>query len=212
MRTRVKICGITRPEDGLAAARFGADAVGLVFYANSPRVVTAEMARSIVAVLPPFVTVVGLFVDAPRATIRTLIEVAGLDLLQFHGAESPENCAGFGRPYIKAVRVRATQDVRDAACRYADAQGLLLDTYSAAAPGGTGQTFDWGLIPSDIAKPLILAGGLTADNVAQGIARVRPFAVDVSGGVEASKGIKSAAKMAAFLQSVKQADDTRKTN
>jgi len=202
MRTRVKICGITRPEDGSEAARLGADAIGLVFYAPSPRAVTVAQAQAVCAALPPFVSVVGLFVDAPAAEVLEVLQAVPLDVLQFHGDEAPAYCAAFGRPYLKALRMRDGLDVAAEARRYAEAQGLLLDTYVAGAAGGTGQAFDWRRVPQGLEQPLILAGGLTPDNVAAAITIARPYGVDVSGGVEQAKGIKSAAKMAAFMRGV----------
>ena len=202
MRTRVKICGITRVEDALNAVRSGCDAIGLVFYANSARCVTPSRAAEIVAVLPPFVTTVGLFVDAPAEEVASVLAQVPLDLLQFHGDEPPEFCASFNRPYMKAVRVRADTNLLQYAARYAGASALLLDAYQEGVPGGTGLTFDWSLIPSQISKPLVLAGGLNPDNVAEAIRRIRPYAVDVSGGVERDKGIKDAARIAAFMQGV----------
>jgi phosphoribosylanthranilate isomerase len=197
---RIKICGITRIEDALAAVAAGADAIGLVFYARSPRAVTPAQAKAIVAALPPFVTSVGLFVDMPRAELKQLLAEVPLDLLQFHGDESPEDCAGHGRPFIKALRVKPGDDVAAAIARYPEAAGILLDTYVPGTPGGTGEAFDWSLVPRDAAKPVVLAGGLTPDNVGDAVRQVRPYAVDVSGGVEASKGIKDAAKIKAFIQ------------
>lgn len=197
---RIKICGITRIEDALAAIAAGADALGFVFYARSPRAVTPAQASVIIAALPPFVTTVGLFVDMPRAELTRLLSEVPLDLLQFHGDEGPDDCAGYGRPYIKALRVKAGDDVAAAIARYPAASGILLDTFVAGTPGGTGEAFDWSLVPQDAAKPLILAGGLTPENVADAVRQVRPYAVDVSGGVEASKGIKDAAKIQAFIQ------------
>jgi phosphoribosylanthranilate isomerase len=202
MRTRVKICGITRPEDGSEAARLGADAIGLVFYAPSPRAVTVAQAQAVCAALPPFVSVVGLFVDAPAAEVLEVLQAVPLDVLQFHGDEAPAYCAAFGRPYLKALRMRDGLDVAAEARRYAEAQGLLLDTYVAGTAGGTGEAFDWRRVPQGLEQPLILAGGLTPDNVAAAITIARPYGVDVSGGVEQAKGIKSAAKMAAFMRGV----------
>jgi len=200
---RVKICGITRVEDALAAAAAGADAIGLVFYAGSPRAVGVEQARAIIAALPPFVTTVGLFVDAGRDELVHILASVPLDLLQFHGDESAEQCEGFGRPYIKALRVRAGDDIVARVADYPGAQGILLDAYVEGVPGGTGEAFDWSLIPQGLSKPLILAGGLRPDNVAAAVARVRPYAVDVSGGVEASKGIKDAQKVGAFIRAAR---------
>lgn len=204
MRTRVKICGITRVEDGLAAAAAGADAIGLVF-AASPRRVTADQAHAIVAALPPFLKVVGLFVDAPAASVREVLGRVPLDLLQFHGRETPDDCRSFGRPYIKAVRMAPGVDVTAEARRYAQAAGLLLDAYDPQLAGGTGTTFDWARVPQGLDKPVILAGGLTPENVARAIQAARPYAVDVSSGVERDKGIKDAAKIAAFIRNVNEA-------
>ena len=206
MRTRVKICGFTRPEDALAAARLGADAIGLVFYPPSPRHVTIEQARQIVAALPAFVTVVGLFVDEVPERVRAVLEAVPIDLLQFHGDEPPEYCERFNRPYIKAVRMKLGTDLVQVAVRYSQARGLLLDADDATAKGGTGQSFDWAMVPAECPLPIILAGGLRPDNVGEALTRVRPYALDVSSGVEAAKGIKSADKMAAFLNEVKEFD------
>lgn len=197
---RSKICGITRVEDALAAAAAGADAIGLVFYAKSPRAVSVEQARQIIAALPPFVTTVGLFVDVERDELRQILAQVPLDLLQFHGDESAEQCEGHGRPYIKALRVKAGDDVAAQVARYPGAAGVLLDTFVEGVPGGTGLAFDWSLVPAGLSKPVILAGGLTPENVAAAIARVRPYAVDVSGGVESAKGIKDADKIRAFIR------------
>jgi len=202
---RSKICGITRVEDALAAVEAGADAIGLVFYAKSPRAVTVQQARSIINAMPPFVTTVGLFVDASRCELGEILDAVPLDLLQFHGDESPENCEGYHRPYIKALRVKPGDDIAAQVVLYKNASGVLLDTYVPGIPGGTGEAFDWALVPEGLSKPIILAGGLTAENVAQAIARVRPYAVDVSGGVEAAKGIKDAQKIRAFMQAVRAA-------
>lgn len=203
---RSKICGITRIEDAQAAVEAGADAIGLVFYAKSPRAVSIEQAAAILQALPPFVTSVGLFVDMPRAELQQLLRRLPLDLLQFHGDESPADCEGHGRPYVKALRVSPGEDVAAAMAPYVGARGILLDTFVEGVPGGTGATFDWSLVPRDAGKPIILAGGLEAGNVAAAIRQVRPYAVDVSGGVEASKGIKDASKIRAFVQAVR---DTR---
>jgi phosphoribosylanthranilate isomerase len=200
---RVKICGITRVEDALAAAAAGADAIGLVFYAKSPRAVDIEQAREILAALPPFVTTVGLFVDAERSELERILASVPLDLLQFHGDESVQQCEAFGRPYIKALRVKAGDDIAAQVARYPSAQGILLDAYVEGVPGGTGEAFDWSLIPQALSKPLILAGGLRPDNVAEAVSRVRPYAVDVSGGVEASKGVKDVEKVGAFIRAAR---------
>lgn len=202
---RSKICGITRVEDALAAVEAGADAIGLVFYGKSPRAVSVEQAAAILRVLPPFVTTVGLFVDMPRDELQQLLQRLPLDLLQFHGDESPADCEGHGRPYIKALRVRPGEDVSAVMAPYTGARGILLDTFVEGVPGGTGASFDWSLVPERAAKPIILAGGLDAGNVAAAIRQVRPYAVDVSGGVEASKGIKDADKIRAFVRAVHDA-------
>lgn len=202
---RSKICGITRVEDALAAVQAGADAIGLVFYAKSPRAVSVEQAAAILRALPPFVTSVGLFVDMSRAELQQVLQRLPLDLLQFHGDESPQDCEGYGRPYIKALRIRPGQDVMAAMAPYTGAQGILLDTFVEGVPGGTGAAFDWSLVPRQASKPIILAGGLDAGNVASAIRQVRPYAVDVSGGVEASKGIKDAGKICAFIRAVQSA-------
>lgn len=202
---RSKICGITRIEDALAAVEAGADAIGFVFYAKSPRAVSVQQARAIIPALPPFVTTVGLFVNASRCELGEILDAVPLDLLQFHGDESAEACEEWRRPYIKALRVKAGDDIAAAVAAYPGASGVLLDTYVEGVPGGTGEAFDWSLIPPDLSKPLILAGGLTPENVADAVARVRPYAVDVSGGVEASKGIKDHAKIRAFIAAARKA-------
>ena len=201
-RTRVKICGITRPEDALVAVDLGVDALGLVFYAPSPRNVTIATAADIARQIPAFVSVVGLFVNAEPSFVEEVIANVGLSLLQFHGDETPEDCERFGLPYIKAIRVKADTNLVQYARDFTSAKALLLDTYTEGVAGGTGQMFDWNLIPSALPKPVILAGGLLANNVAQAIRQVKPYAVDVSGGVEATKGIKDAQKIAAFMQQV----------
>jgi phosphoribosylanthranilate isomerase len=202
---RSKICGITRVEDALVAAEAGADAIGLVFYAKSPRAVSVQQARTIIAALPPFVTTVGLFVNASRCEVNETLDAVPLDMLQFHGDETPADCEGFHRPWYKALRVKADEDIRMQAARYAGASAILLDTFVAGVPGGTGEVFDWSLIPADLPKPLILAGGLTPQNIQQALARVQPFAVDVSGGVEVSKGIKNAEDIREFVRLVRAA-------
>lgn len=209
---RVKICGITRPDDGRHAARAGADAIGLVFYPPSPRYVSPRQAADIVAALPPFVTTVGLFVDAPPEQIAALLEQVPLDMLQFHGDESPEYCAAFLRPWIKALRMRDRVDPRAEADRYgaAGARGLLVDSYVPGVPGGTGERFDWDRLPADPSLPLVLAGGLDPANVAEAVRRVRPWAVDVSGGVEVlgvdgrrQGGIKDPGAVSAFIRAAR---------
>ena len=206
MATLVKICGVTRLEDALAAARAGAHAIGLVFYAESPRHVTPAKAREIISVLPPFITTVGLFVNASAAEVRSVLAQAPVELLQFQGEETPEFCRQFGQPFVKAVRVGPGVDLLQYARDYRGAQALLLDAMVEGLQGGSGVTFDWNLIPRDLALPVILSGGLTAGNVAEAVRRVRPLAVDVSSGVESAKGIKDAAKIAAFIKGVRDAD------
>lgn len=201
-RTRCKICGITNLDDALLAIDAGADALGFVFYDKSPRYVSPEEAATICAQLPPFVTRVGLFVDHSAELVTEISKHVELDLLQFHGDESPEFCKQFDRPYIKAVRVRAGSDFAEAQARYTESQALLVDTYRAGVPGGTGEAFDWGLLPAERSMPLILAGGLNPDNVRRAIATVSPYAVDVSGGVEREKGKKDGQKVLKFLEEV----------
>lgn len=202
--TRIKICGITRSEDALVCAHAGADAIGLVFYPPSPRHVVAAQAAAIARALPPFITTVGLFVNPAVERVEAVLNEVHLDVLQFHGDETPEFCAGFGVPYLKAIRVKAGVDLVQCAIRYREAQGLLLDAYVEGTPGGTGQSFDWELIPAGLPLPVILSGGLSPANIVDAIRRVRPWAVDVSSGVEASKGIKDAAKIAAFIEGVRK--------
>jgi phosphoribosylanthranilate isomerase len=206
MATAVKICGITRIEDAHVAARAGAHAIGLVFHPPSPRDVTPDRARAIALALPPFVTPVGLFVDAPVERVRDTIRQVPLQLLQFHGHEPAEYCGAFGLPYIKAVRVTEDVDLVQCALAYRDAKGLLLDAYVAGVAGGTGTVFDWRLIPARLPLPVILSGGLDPDNVTEAVRTVRPWAVDVSSGVEAGRGIKDPAKIAAFMAGVRNAD------
>ena len=205
MKTRIKICGITRVEDALAAARLGADAIGLVFYPDSPRAVTPARAREIIDVLPPFVVPVGLFVNADAAIVSETVAAAPVQLLQFHGDETPGYCAGFGLPFLRALRVRAGTDLLQYARDFHAARGLLLDAWVDGVHGGTGAVFDWSLIPPDLPMPVILSGGLNPDNVEQAVRRVRPWAVDVSSGVESTKGIKDAAKIEAFINGVHNA-------
>ena len=206
MTTRVKVCGITRVEDALAAARVGVDAVGFVFYPGSPRYVAPERARDIAAMLPPFVSTVGLFVDADAATVAATLRAIRLDYLQFHGAESPEFCAQFDVPFLKAVRVKPGVDLLQYAITFSAAKALLLDAFVAGMHGGTGQGFDWQLIPLNMRIPVILSGGLAPGNIAQAVRTVRPWAVDVSSGVEAAKGIKDANKIEQFMRGVRNAD------
>lgn len=205
MKTRIKICGITRVEDGLAAAAAGADAIGLVFYPKSPRYVLAEQAAAIVAVLPPFVDVVGLFVNATSEFVHETLAQVPIGLLQFHGNEDETSCRQFDRPYIKAARVRPELDLVQYAASFESARALLLDAF-VEGYGGAGHVFDWNLIPSGLPRPIVLSGGLDPDNVADAVRRVRPAAVDVSSGVEIAKGIKDHAKIAAFIAGVRNAE------
>lgn len=205
-KTAVKICGLTREEDALAAARLGAHALGFVFYARSPRYVESARAAAIVRVLPPFVTSVGLFVNAQAGDVERVLDEVPLDLLQFHGEETPAYCAQFRRPYIKALRVRPGVDLLQYARQYEGARGLLLDAFVEGTHGGTGSGFDWNLIPSGLPLPVVLSGGINAGNVTAAIQRVRPCAVDVSSGVESAPGIKDARKMTDFFQGVRNAD------
>lgn len=209
LRTRVKICGITRVEDALAAVAAGADAIGLVFYERSARNVSVAQAADISRVLPAFVNVVGLFVDAAPDFIRSVLKAVHLDTLQFHGDETAEECAGYGLPFIKAIRVKPQTNLLQCANEFSAAKALLLDTYTEGLAGGTGHAFDWNLIPTSMTTDrshempvLILAGGLNETNVALAIKQVKPYAVDVSGGVESAKGIKDQAKIARFMQAV----------
>jgi phosphoribosylanthranilate isomerase len=206
MPTRIKICGITRVEDALAACAAGADALGFVFHPPSPRHVAPDTARQIVAALPPFVCAVGLFVDREADEIERTLEHVPLDMLQFHGDEAPEACARFGRPYLKAVRMRPEVDLLEYARRFGDARGLLLDAFVSGTHGGTGTRFDWGLVPANLPMPIVLSGGLTPENVAEAVQALRPWAVDVSSGVEADKGIKDAQRMRDFIAGVRRAD------
>lgn len=206
VRTRVKICGITRVDDALDVVSSGADAIGLVFYEPSPRNVSVERAKEIAAAVPAFVTVVALFVDPSEEQVQQVLNHVRIDLIQFHGDEDNDFCSRFQRPFIKAIRVRQASDVVASCLRFPNAAGILLDSYKPGVPGGTGETFDWSLIPNQANKPLILAGGLNADNIAGAIDDVQPFAVDVSGGVEASKGIKDPEKVKAFLNEVYSVD------
>jgi len=206
MRTRVKICGITRVQDARAACEAGADAIGLVFYPPSPRCVTHVQARALRDALPPFVTPVALFVDPSREEVERVLEEVRPGALQFHGDEPPEFCEHFGMPYLKACRIREGVDLLEYLRPYERASGWLADAF-VEAYGGVGETFDWSLVPRQRPRPLILSGGLTSGNVREAIRRVRPWGVDVSSGVESAKGIKDAAKIAAFMAEVRNADE-----
>jgi len=206
MLVRVKVCGITRVDDALTATRLGAHAIGFVFWTRSARYISPHVARKIITALPPFVSVVGVYVDPDPEWVEKTCSVAGLSLLQFHGDESPEFCSQFSLPYIKAVRIRTGVDLLQYASRYSSASALLLDTYVEGVPGGTGHTFDWSSTPQNLSLPLILSGGLHADNVSVAIEEARPWAVDVSSGVEVAKGVKDADKIAAFMIGVRNGE------
>lgn len=203
-RTRIKICGLTREEDVLTAVQSGADAIGFVFYPPSPRFVDFERARALARLVPPFVTLVGLFVNPERAFVNNALARVPLQLLQFHGDEDEAACAGFGLPFVKAARMRPGLDLVEYAARFPGAQGLLLDAF-VEGYGGGGETFDWSLIPAKLPLPLILSGGLNAGNVGEAIRRVQPWAVDVSSGVESAKGIKDASRITEFVAGVRHA-------
>jgi len=206
MKTRIKICGITRLEDALSAIDAGADALGFVFYPPSPRAITAQQAAEIIRQIPPFITTVGLFVDEQRETIQEILQITQLDLIQFHGHETSGFCESFSRPYIKAIRMRGGIGLKVMHEDYMSAAGLLLDTYQKGVPGGTGEVFNWDVIPPDLAKLCILAGGLNEKNIEQAVRQVQPYAVDVSGGVELKPGIKSAKEIQAFIRGVERAN------
>ena len=206
MRTRIKICGITRVEDAQAAVEHGADALGFIFWESSPRYIAPARARPVVRSAGPFVATVGVFVNPVREQVLRAIDEGGVSMLQFHGDETADFCASFDRPWLKAFKPAAGTDLVESSGLYSDAAGWLLDAYDEKRVGGTGETFDWNLIPRNLARPLVLSGGLNVGNIAEAVRRVRPYAVDVSSGVEAGKGIKDAAKIAAFVQGVRNAD------
>ncbi len=201
-RIRIKFCGITRASDAAIAVALGVDALGFVFHPASPRNIEPAEARAIIRSLPAFVSAVGLFVDAPLTKVHEIVGQTGLSLVQFHGEESPAYCEDYGRTYVKAVRVKDRHSVTDAARDYDGASALLLDTWHPQLAGGTGEAFDWSLVPAERAMPIILAGGLNSANVARAIRDVAPFAVDVSGGIEQAKGLKDSAKMRLFVAEV----------
>jgi phosphoribosylanthranilate isomerase len=207
IRTRVKICGITRAEDAAAVVAAGVDAVGLVFYPKSSRFVSIDQALEIAQAIPAFVTVVGLFKDAQAGEIEAVLKRLSLGLLQFHGDESPADCGGYSIPYIKAIGMQGGADLHGYADTYADATGLLLDSHAVGEAGGTGLTFDWTMLPVDFNKPIILAGGLNPANVGEAIRIARPYAVDLSSGVESAPGIKDVEKIRALMQEVKRVDN-----
>lgn len=204
--TRIKICGITTQKDAHAATSSGADAIGLVFYAKSPRCITVDQAAEIATIVPPFVSVVALFVDEPAASIERTLRRIPIDLIQFHGDESPEFCQQFGRPWIKALRVRPGVDIANACRQYHCARGILLDSWQEGMPGGTGKSFDWHLAMGDLPLPVVLAGGLHEGNVGDAIRALHPAAVDVSNGVELSPGIKDVHRIRRFIAAVRAAD------
>ena len=205
-RTRVKICGITNEEDARTSVEAGADSLGFVFFPPSPRFVEPETAAEIIKTVPAFVTTTALFVNEKREVIDRIVNLTRIDLLQFHGDESEEFCNSFSRPYIKALRMKPDMDVEESCRAYPSARAILLDAYRPGVPGGTGEVFDWGLIPQQLPCPLILAGGLTCENIVKAVQTVSPFAVDVSGGVELSKGIKDVAKVETFVHEVNRAN------
>ncbi|MFT6152819.1 MAG: phosphoribosylanthranilate isomerase [Crocinitomicaceae bacterium] len=212
LRTRIKICGITRVEDALKVVDAGADAIGLVFYDPSPRSVRINLATEIAAAVPAFVSVVALFVDPTKDYVQEVLNNVRIDLIQFHGDEENDFCSQFKTPFIKAIRVRQASDVVASSLRFPDSVGILLDSYKPGVPGGTGESFDWSLIPKNHSNPIILAGGLTPENVASAINDVQPFAVDISGGVEAAKGIKDSEKIKEFVSEVYDVDYSKNRN
>ena len=205
-RTRIKICGLKEPEHARIAAEEGADAIGLVFYGPSPRYVEIAQARAIAAALPPYVMPVGLFVNAEAEEITSILGEVPLGLLQFQGDEEPDFCAHFGVPYVRAVRMEEGTDLLEYARRFSRAKALLLDAHVPGTPGGTGRTFDWAAIPRDLPIAIILSGGLTPDNVGRAVREVRPWAVDVSSGVESARGVKDPRRIVEFIRSVRRED------
>lgn len=205
-RTRVKICGITRSDDARSAIEAGADAIGLVFWPQSSRAVSIDVAKHICRAVPAFVSIVALTVDATRDEVREIVDSLPVTMMQFHGNESPEFCQSFNVPFIKAIRMRPGVDLNKEITRYQTAQGILLDTYQKGLPGGTGESFDWRLIPESHRNSIVLAGGLNAQNIFQAVKQLRPYAVDVSGGVELSPGVKDSQKINEFIANVHLAD------
>jgi len=206
MTVRIKICGITQPDHGCHAARAGCDAIGLMFYDKSPRAISINVAQEIIAVLPPFITTVAVFVDPTAQLVNDVIDRCQVDLLQFHGDETPVFCESFTRPYIKAIQLQPGMDIKAKTEQYTKARGFLLDAYHPQLKGGTGERLDWTQLPRDLSKPIILAGGLTPDNVPKAIQLAKPFAVDVSGGVELRPGIKDPAKISQFINEVRRGE------
>jgi phosphoribosylanthranilate isomerase len=205
-QTRIKICGITRVEDAIAAVASGADAIGLVFYGKSSRAVSIDQASIIAKAVPPFVSIVALFVDEAAAEVERVLNAVPIDVIQFHGSETPQFCDQFNRPYVKAFRVTPELNLATASQGYTSSRGILLDTWKEGVPGGTGQSFDWRLAQNALPLPVILAGGLNPENVGDAIAMLRPAAVDVSGGVESAPGIKDSGKIREFIAAVRAAD------
>ena len=205
-RTRIKICGITRLDHALHVAQLGVDSIGLVFYPKSPRFIDVESAITIRQALPPFVTVTALFLNEKHSWIQEVVERVKPDCLQFHGAESIETCEQWQRPYLKSIPMGSVSDASAYAAEYPSAQGFLLDSNVAGRRGGSGDTFDWSKIPSSFGSPLLLAGGLNPGNVAEAITQVKPWGVDVSSGVESSKGIKDTELINQFFREVKRGD------
>jgi len=206
VRTRVKVCGITREPDAVSAAQLGADAIGFIFWRPSPRYIEPELAGAIAAALPALVTAVCVFVDPTPGEVEAVLERLPAATLQFHGEESPDFCARFGRPYIKAARMRPGLDLIEYFAPYGQAAAWLIDAFDERTYGGTGAPFDWDLLPGGLSRPWILSGGLTAESVTEALRRLRPWGVDVSSGVESAKGIKDAEKIAAFISGVRNAD------
>lgn len=206
MRTRTKICGFTRVDDAVVAAKLGVDAIGLVFYPPSPRNIDLEQAVEIVNALPAFVSVVALFVDEREDRIKEILSRVSIDCIQFHGNEAAADCRIYNNPYIKAIRMKQGLDIIKISTDYQDASALLLDAYHPGIQGGSGSQFDWDLIPENNSVPIILAGGLDEGNAEQAVKKVRPYALDVSSGVEITKGIKDVAKMAAFIEAINEGD------
>ena len=206
-RTRIKICGLRDPAHAKIAAEEGADAIGLVFHKPSPRYLEMRDAAKVAQALPPFVAAVGLFVDLPADQVRAILQEVPLDLLQFHGDETPEYCEQFGRPYIRVAKMGPGVDLLEYADRFSRAKALILDADVPGVAGGTGETFEWSAVPRNLPLPLILSGGLNARNVARAVREVRPWAVDVSSGVESARGVKDPAKIVEFIRSVRSEDD-----
>jgi len=206
LRTRIKICGMTRQSDALHAVEAGADALGFVFWQPSKRYISPDKAARMIDCVSAYVTTVAVFVDPSSAEVCSVLDHTAIDSLQFHGQETAAFCQQFGRPYVKALAMREGQDVAEYCRRYPQAAGVLLDTYRAGMPGGTGESFQWQVIPADLPRPVILAGGLTPQNIAHAIRTVRPYAVDVSSGVESAPGHKESAKLQALVCAVRDAD------